>query len=52
MGTVDSGPGEPRVDAALRRLDELLDAPIEDQVAGFDDVHRLLQSALLDPDAR
>jgi hypothetical protein len=42
--------GEPRVDAALARLAELDDAPLTDHVAGYEEVHGLLQDALGDFD--
>jgi hypothetical protein len=44
--------GEPRVDAATARLDEVTDLPTTDHVAVYDDVHRRLQDALADADAR
>ena len=42
--------GEPRVDAALDRLAALDGEPLADHVAGYDEVHRLLQDALADLD--
>ena len=45
--------GDPRVDDALARLDDLDSTPTADHVVIFDEVHRRLQSALTDrePDA-
>jgi hypothetical protein len=42
--------GEPRVDAALDRLQDVAAAPVDEHVAIYDDVHRRLQDALADPD--
>jgi hypothetical protein len=43
--------GEPRVDDALRRLDELTELPVSDHLAVFEDVHARLSGVLgeLDP---
>ena len=38
--------GEPRVDAALARLDELADLPVTEHRAVFDHVHRRLSEVL------
>jgi hypothetical protein len=38
--------GEPRVDAALARLDELVDLPVTEHRAVFDHVHRSLSEVL------
>ncbi len=38
--------GNAEVDAALDRLAALADAPLGDQVPGYDDVHRRLTAAL------
>lgn len=40
---------EASVDAALRSLARLVDAPPEEQVRGYDEVHRRLADALSDP---
>jgi hypothetical protein len=42
--------GEPRVDAALVRLQDVTNAPVDEHVAIYDDVHRRLQDALADLD--
>jgi hypothetical protein len=42
--------GEPAVDDALRRLDELADRPVAEHVGVYDDAHRQLQDALADLD--
>ena len=42
--------GEPRVDAALQRLQDISAAPVDEHVAIYDDVHRRLQDALADLD--
>jgi hypothetical protein len=42
--------GEPQVDAALTRLQDVTNAPVEEHVAIYDEVHRRLQDALADPD--
>lgn len=42
--------GEPRVDAALDRLQDVAAAPVDEHIAIYDDVHRRLQDALADPD--
>jgi hypothetical protein len=39
-------PGEPRVDAALARLDELAGRPVTEHRAIFEDVHRRLRDVL------
>jgi hypothetical protein len=38
--------GEPRVDAALARLDDLAGMPVTEHRAVFDDVHRRLRDVL------
>ena len=38
--------GEPRVDAALARLDELAGLPVTEHTRVFDDVHRRLEDVL------
>ena len=38
--------GEPRVDAALARLDELDGLPVTEHTRVFDDVHRRLEDVL------
>ena len=40
--------GDPRVDAAVARLDGLDDAPTGEHVAVYEDVHRRLHDALAD----
>jgi hypothetical protein len=40
------GTGDPRVDAALARLDALDELPVAEHVAQFDALHRTLQDAL------
>jgi hypothetical protein len=42
--------GEPAVDAAVTRLDDLDDAPVSEHVGVFEDAHRQLQDALADLD--
>jgi hypothetical protein len=44
--------GEPRVDAALTRLDELAGRPVTEHRAIFEDVHRRLRDVLGELDAR
>jgi hypothetical protein len=44
--------GEPRVDEALARLDELADQPVTEHRAIFDDVHRRLREVLGELDTR
>lgn len=44
--------GEPRVDAATARLDEVPDLPTSDHVEVYEDVHRRLQDALSDTEVR
>jgi hypothetical protein len=44
--------GEPRVDAALARLDELAGRPVTEHRAIFDDVHRRLRDVLGELDTR
>jgi hypothetical protein len=44
--------GEPRVDAALARLDELASRPVTEHRAVFEDVHRRLRDVLGELDAR
>jgi hypothetical protein len=44
--------GEPRVDAALARLDELAGRPVAEHRAVFEDVHRRLRDVLGELDAR
>ena len=43
--------GEPRVDAALARLDELEGLPVTEHRAVFEDVHRRLRDVLGELDA-
>jgi hypothetical protein len=38
--------GDPRVDAALERLDALGELPVAEHVAQYDALHRTLQDAL------
>lgn len=42
--------GTPEVDAALERLDALAERPVSEHPEVYDDVHRLLQGALVDLD--
>ena len=42
--------GEPAVDEAIRRLDDLGHEPLERHAAVLDEVHRLLHDALADLD--
>jgi hypothetical protein len=44
--------GEPRVDAALARLDELKGRPVNEHRAVFEDVHRRLRDVLGELDSR
>jgi hypothetical protein len=44
--------GEPRVDAALARLDELAGLPVTEHRAIFEDVHRRLRDVLGELDTR
>jgi len=44
--------GEPRVDAALARLDELAGRPVTEHRAIFEDVHRRLRGVLGELDTR
>jgi uncharacterized coiled-coil protein SlyX len=44
--------GEPRVDAALARLDELAGRPVTEHRAIFEDVHRQLRDVLGELDSR
>ena len=44
--------GEPRVDAALGRLDELAGRPVTEHRAVFEDVHRRLRDVLGELDSR
>jgi hypothetical protein len=44
--------GEPRVDAALARLDELAGRPVTEHRAIFEDVHRRLRDVLDELDTR
>jgi hypothetical protein len=44
--------GEPRVDAALARLDELTGSPVTEHRAIFEDVHRRLRDVLGELDTR
>jgi hypothetical protein len=44
--------GEPRVDAALARLDELASRPVAEHRAIFEDVHRRLRDVLGELDTR
>jgi hypothetical protein len=41
---------EPPVDAAVKRLDDLDNAPVSEHVEVFEDAHRQLQDALADLD--
>jgi hypothetical protein len=50
-GGVRSATGEPRVDAALARLDELEGLPVTEHRAVFEDVHRRLRDVLGELDA-
>ena len=43
---VTGGTGDPRVDAALLRLDGLDELPVGEHVGEYDAVHRALQDAL------
>ena len=47
-----SATGEPRVDAALARLDELAGRPVTEHRAIFEDVHRRLREVLGELDTR
>jgi hypothetical protein len=40
--------GDPRVDEAVARLDDLSGRPVSDHVAVFDDIHGRLRGALED----
>ncbi|MEJ2577649.1 MAG: hypothetical protein P8Z68_00965 [Kineosporiaceae bacterium] len=40
--------GDPEVDAALQRLSRAVLAPLPDQVAGYEAMHRALQDRLAD----
>ena len=42
----ESAEGDPRVDAALERLDALDELPVSEHVAQYDALHRTLQDAL------
>jgi hypothetical protein len=42
--------GEPAVDDAVRKLDELEHLPVADHVGVYDESHRQLQDALADLD--
>jgi hypothetical protein len=42
--------GQPRVDAALSRLDELASLPVHDHVATYEQVHQVLTETLADRD--
>jgi hypothetical protein len=44
--TGPEGYGDPRVDAAMARLESVADRPAADQVAEFESVHRVLQDTL------
>jgi hypothetical protein len=44
--TRTEGTGDPRVDAALARLDRLDELPVAEHVGEYDTVHRALQDAL------
>jgi hypothetical protein len=46
LGEQRSATGEPRVDAALARLDELAGRPVTEHRAIFEDVHRRLRDVL------
>ncbi|MPZ60454.1 MAG: hypothetical protein GEU93_03985 [Propionibacteriales bacterium] len=41
--------GDPRVDDAVRRLDELAERPVRDHVEVFEDIHERFRDALADP---
>jgi hypothetical protein len=43
-----AAPGDPRVAAAVQRLDELGDSPPEEHVEVYEHVHRVLQETLGD----
>jgi hypothetical protein len=51
-GEQRSATGEPRVDAALARLDELAGRPVTEHRAVFEDVHRRLREVLGELDTR
>jgi hypothetical protein len=51
-GEQRSATGEPRVDAALARLDELAGRPVTEHRAIFEDVHRRLKDVLGELDTR
>jgi hypothetical protein len=42
----EGGSGDPRVDAALQRLDSIDELPVSDHVEQYDALHRTLQDAL------
>jgi hypothetical protein len=44
--------GEPRVDAATARLEEIVALPTVDHVEIYEDVHQRLQDALADADSK
>lgn len=46
------GAGDPRVDDALSRLDELDALPVPDHVDVYADIHRRLEAVLADPESR
>jgi hypothetical protein len=46
--TSEQAPGDPRVDAALRRAGELADTSPTEHVEIYEDVHRSLQEVLAD----
>jgi hypothetical protein len=48
----ESATGEPRVDAALARLDELAGRPVTEHRPVFEDVHRRLRDVLGELDTR
>jgi hypothetical protein len=50
-GSARPATGEPRVDAALARLDELEELPVTEHRAVFEDVHRRLRDVLGELDA-
>jgi hypothetical protein len=50
-GERESLTGEPRVDAALARLDELEELPVTEHRAVFEDVHQRLRDVLGELDA-
>lgn len=49
LGLGSGRTGNPAVDQALDRLDQLSSSPPAEQVRGFDEVHRQIHDALADP---